>query len=242
MQGSRDSRLLLGALDPPPSLEHMRGMNPVHRRPWPYTLGLRQRCLGPCTSESPGTFDGECPALARVSGPCTPLPSARVPRAVSLGVGGLCSPFTKDFTSMDPERFAPHIPGLRAPRPVPSSTASLDAWGPFTGVWASVSPFILGPGLCALFMRGAGRARPVRPDSETGGALSPQFQEQLPRSQQAHSGVWLEANANPRIAGTGSRGGRGGEWPWRESVDPRLGSRPAEPSLHRACPGRAASG
>ena len=158
------------------------GPNTSSRIHWPIVWQAEQAC----------TFDGECPALAWVSGPCTPLPSVRVPRAVSLGVGGLCSPFTKDFTSMDPERFAPRIPGLRAPRPVPSSTASLDAWGPFTGVWASVSPFILGPGLCALFMRGAGRARPVRPDSQTGGALSPQFQEQLPRSQQAHSGVWLD--------------------------------------------------
>ena len=124
-------------------------------------------------------------------------------------LGGLSSPFTKDFTSTDPEWFAPHIPGLQALWPVPSSTASLDARGPFTGVWASVSPFILGPGLCALFMRGAGRARPVRPDSETGSALSPRFQEQLLGSQQAHSGVWLEANANPSIAGTRSRWGQG---------------------------------
>lgn len=198
---------------------------------------------GPPSPQAPLAASGQRSPGCQGPAACTPLPSARVPHAVSQSVGGwLSSPFTKDFTSTDPEWFAPHVPGLQAPWPVPNSTASLDARGPFTGVWASVSPFILGPGLCALFMRGTGRARPVRPDSETGGALSPRFQEQLLGSQQAHSGVWLEANANPSIAGTRSWWGQGWGAAVGESADPRFGSRPAEPSLRRACPACAASG
>jgi hypothetical protein len=85
-----------------------------------------------------------------------------------------------------------------------------------------VNPFIPVSGtLCPIHVRLWAVCTPSAPVSETVCALSPPFQEQLPGSQQAHSGVWPEANANPSAVGASKKAGVGlvegradmeGEW------------------------------
>lgn len=89
-------------------------------------------------------------------------------------------------------------------------------WTPAAHSWVSglCEPIHLVPApLCPIHAWLWAGCTPSAHVSKTVCALSRLFQEQLPSSQQAHSGVWPKANANPGVAGTG-QWGRGGGWPW----------------------------
>lgn len=140
----------------------------------------------------------------------------------------------------------PHVgPCPRVSGPTSQFQVPPRLWTPAAHSWVSslCEPIHLVPApLCPIHAWLWAGCTPSAHVSKTVCALSCPFQEQLRRGQQAHSGVWPKANANPGIAGTGRQQGRGGGWPWGgETGDPRFGSMRSKPSVHGARPGQAAS-
>lgn len=116
----------------------------------------------------------------------------------------------------------PHVgPCPRVSGPTSQFQVPPRLWTPAAHSWVSslCEPIHLVPApLCPIHAWLWASCTPSAHVSKTVCALSCPFQEQLRRGQQAHSGVWPKANANPGIAGTGRQRGRGGGWPWGGGV------------------------